>query len=175
MTMNPTPSDPTSKTVQGEAISEPPRIVTELFRLQDAEALFECRVRDMFGLRATDYAAIRYVAREESFGRTPRSRDLTLVLGITHPATSNLVDRLVDAGHLTRHPDPADGRGRTVHLTTDTRDLFDQANQDTWNTVRHALTTLSSRDQNKIADLFASITDALDHGGHHTNEPPSPS
>lgn len=168
MTTNPTPSDPATTDVVVEVSVAPSRIVTELFRLQDAEALFECRVRDIFGLRATDYAAIRYVAREESFGRTPRSRDLTLVLGITHPATSNLVDRLVDAGHLTRHPDPADGRGRTVHLTPDTRDLFDTANQDTWNTVQHALTTLSNRDQNKIADLFASITTALNHGGHNT-------
>lgn len=168
MTTNTTPSDPATTDVVVEVSVEPSRIVTELFRLQDAEALFECRVRDIFGLRATDYAAIRYVAREESFGRTPRSRDLTLVLGITHPATSNLVDRLVDAGHLTRHPDPADGRGRTVHLTPDTRDLFDTANRDTWNTVQHALTTLSNRDQKKVADLFASIATALNHGGHNT-------
>jgi DNA-binding MarR family transcriptional regulator len=90
------------------------------------------------------------------------------VLGITHPATSKLVDRLVDAGHLTRHPDPADGRGRTVHLTPGPRAAFDTANQDTWNTVQHALTTLSNRDQNRIADLFASITTALNHGGHNT-------
>lgn len=147
---------------------EPPRIVTELFRLQDAEALFECRVRDIFGLRATDYAAIRYVAREESFGRTPRSKDLTQVLGITHAATSSLVDRLVKAGHLTRHPDPADGRGRTVHLTPATRTTFDTANQDTWATVREALVSLSDRDQAKVATLFSIITAALDQGGTTT-------
>jgi len=163
--MSTTTTDLTSGPFSDRVVTVPARIVTELFRLQDAEALYDCRLRDILGLRSTDYAAVRYVAREESFGRTPRSKDLTQVLGITNAATTNLVDRLVAAGHLTRHPDPDDGRGRTVRLTPTTRDAFDTATGDTWAEVRHALSALSERDQNKIADLFDTISTALDRGG----------
>lgn len=144
----------------------PPRIVTELFRLQDSEALYDCRLRDILGLRATDYAAVRYIAREESFGRTPRSQDLTRVLGITNAATTSLVNRLVTAGHLTRHPDPDDGRGRTVRLTPTTHEAFTAATSATWADIHHALTSLSDRDQTKIADLFAAVTVTLGRGAH---------
>ncbi|NMO89461.1 MarR family transcriptional regulator [Actinomycetospora sp. TBRC 11914] len=66
-------------------------------------------------LRMIDLQAIDHVVTaEESLGPVELARRL----GIRSASASVLVDRLVDAGHLARVPDPDDGR-RTRLVATD--------------------------------------------------------
>ncbi len=49
--------------------------------------------------------------------RSARPRDLNPLLLISQPSLSRMIDRLVERGLVTKHPDPDDGRGIVVTLT----------------------------------------------------------
>lgn len=57
---------------------------------------------------------ILYIARA---GAAMRQRELAEALGIEGPSLVRLLDQLGAAGLIERHPDPSDGRAKTLHMT----------------------------------------------------------
>ena len=52
-----------------------------------------------------------------------RQRELAEIIGIEGPSLVRLLDQLCAAGLVERHPDPADGRAKTLHITQAGRQL----------------------------------------------------
>ena len=69
-----------------------------------------------------EYDVLFNLARQP--GRGSRLRDLNRHLLLTQPSVSRLVDRLVGRDLVTKQPDPDDGRGTIVTLTTTGYSLF---------------------------------------------------
>ena len=69
-----------------------------------------------------EYDVLFNLARQP--GRGSRLRDLNRHLLLTQPSVSRLVDRLVGRDLVTKQPDPADGRGTIVSLTTTGYSVF---------------------------------------------------
>lgn len=139
-------------------------IIAALYALQDAEALHRCRLRDLFGIGANDLSALQYIARLENVGRTARPRDITHTLGVTSAATTILLTRLVKRGLVTREPDPHDGRGQLLGLTTEARSTLRDAAGTSQHPLRQKLSTISDRDAKRVVALLAAVTLSLDQG-----------
>jgi len=61
-------------------------------------------------LRPNDFRALLYIMAAETGGQPMTSSDLSQRMGLSGPAITYLVDRLIGAGHIRRDDHPADRR-----------------------------------------------------------------
>ncbi|MFD3744068.1 MarR family winged helix-turn-helix transcriptional regulator [Nocardia sp. NPDC058633] len=66
-------------------------------------------------LRPNDFRALMHVATADAEGSPVSAGQLSKLMGVSAPAVTYLVERMIEAGHLERVPDPADRR--RVHLS----------------------------------------------------------
>ncbi|WAC66061.1 MarR family transcriptional regulator [Agrococcus sp. SL85] len=90
-----------------DAVAEPTRLLREL--LQSGTA-FEHAMRAELGVNATDLAAMEHLIAD---GPLPPG-ELSRRLAISTASTTVVIDRLVDAGHAHREPNPRDRRSVLV-------------------------------------------------------------
>jgi DNA-binding MarR family transcriptional regulator len=76
---------------------------------------------------------------------------------VTSGTMTNRVDRLTARALVERHPDPDDRRGVIVRLTPTGVRTVDSAFEALLAAEAHLLTTLSARDQKKLADLLRTL------------------
>lgn len=72
-------------------------------------------------LNETDMRAIRMIMRAQQRNEIVTPKDIARETGISSASTTKLVDRLVDAGHLTRAAHPSDRRTVSIRVTDRTR------------------------------------------------------
>jgi DNA-binding MarR family transcriptional regulator len=92
-----------------EAETRPPAFHDATMLLQDFLRLsdqFARRLGSELNVNATDYRAMEHLLRAGPLA----PGELARRLGITSAAVTTSVDRLVNRGHVTREPDPADRR-----------------------------------------------------------------
>jgi DNA-binding MarR family transcriptional regulator len=75
-------------------------------------------------LNSTDLRALRMMVVREQRGESVSPHELARTLLISTASTTKLIDRLVAAGHVERHPHPHDRRGRVLVLTEHARSEF---------------------------------------------------
>ena len=156
---------------------------------RDDEALVEAGVELLPVIARALFAAISNLGN--AYGLTPAQVKVLLHLG-THrqmtvgeiaaalncsmPAASELVDRLVDAGHLVRASDPTDRRRVLITATPDSERISSRLRAMRQAQVRYALGQLPSEDRpafiRSLEALIAGLTQAqgaLDSDGHNTS------
>ncbi|MEI7847910.1 MAG: MarR family transcriptional regulator [Chloroflexota bacterium] len=79
---------------------------------------------------------------------------------ITAAAASQLVDKLVQAGYLSRTEDPTDRRAKTLTLSTKGSDLIKQGNEQRYHWLDNLAETLSAQEQAKINEALTLLTNA---------------
>lgn len=72
-------------------------------------------------LGVSDVRATRFVMTACSEGVPVTPRDVARHLGLTTAATTTVLDRLVEAGHVERRPHPTDGRSKVLVVTDHAR------------------------------------------------------
>lgn len=77
-------------------------------------------------MHSTDLRALRMMVVREQRGESVSPHDLSKQLFISTASTTKLIDRLVAAGHVERHPHPRDRRARVLTLTPHARSEFSQ-------------------------------------------------
>ena len=82
---------------------------------------------------------------------------------VTSGTMTNRIDRLEAKGLVARVPDPHDGRGVQVVLTTDGRARVDAGLTDLLAHEREILSALSASDRDLLADLLRRLTLPFDH------------
>jgi DNA-binding MarR family transcriptional regulator len=70
---------------------------------------------------------------------------------------TNRIDRLEEKNLVARKPDPSDGRGVLVKLTTDGRNAVDAALTDLLERERILLAGISKADRTQLADVLRKI------------------
>lgn len=80
----------------------------------------------------------------------------------SYPTMTGIVDRLKDAGLVTRGDDPADRRKVVISLTRAGRDLLDRARNARRKRMVRALAHLSAQDRREFLRLLTSYLDALE-------------
>jgi DNA-binding MarR family transcriptional regulator len=86
--------------------------------------------------------------------------DISTHLGVTNAASSQLVDRLVQAGYLARREDPVDRRARQITLTDRGQALIEQAIDARRSWMETLTTTLSPERQEAIVQALILLTEA---------------
>src|SRR4051812_10303455 len=108
------------------------------------------RVFDAHGLSAADFAVIVTLARIDD-GDGVSQRRLMDELGLTSGTISVRIDRLVDAGLVTRRPDPESKRNTRIALTERGQELVERVIPAHLENERRLLTALSPAEQETLA------------------------
>ncbi len=110
----------------------------ELFTTLDRYLVNAVRVAlEPHRLHYNDFHALRSIA----LGRADTPSLLARVTGITLPATSELIDRLVGQGWVVRSPSPTDRRSYRLELTDSGRETYRGSS----GTIRQTMATLCER------------------------------
>lgn len=126
----------------------------------DTETLVDRAVQLLPVIGASLYSGISHLG--QAYRLTPAQVKVLLLLGsraqmtvgeiaaalaVSMPAASELVDRLVDAGHLVRTSDPTDRRKVLVAATPDARRIGVELRELRQDQVRHALNQLTPEER----------------------------
>jgi DNA-binding MarR family transcriptional regulator len=86
-----------------------------------------------------------------------RVTDFSSTLMLTSSGTTKRLDRLEQAGLISRAPDPQDRRGTLIALTDAGRELIDSVTEAHLATERRLLAALTGDEQRQLADLLRSL------------------
>jgi DNA-binding MarR family transcriptional regulator len=86
-----------------------------------------------------------------------RPTEFTSTLMLTSSGTTKRLDRLEQAGLITRGPDPEDRRGTLITLTAAGRKLIDAVTEAHMENERRLLSTLTEAEQRRLADLLRKL------------------
>jgi DNA-binding MarR family transcriptional regulator len=86
-----------------------------------------------------------------------RPTEFTGALMLTSSGTTKRLDRLEQAGLITREPDPDDRRGTLIGLTAAGQELIDTASEAHLNNERRLLSALTDADRRRLADLLRKL------------------
>lgn len=112
-------------------------------------------------LRPNDFRALMHVATAEAEGVPVTAGQLSKLMGVSAPAVTYLVERMIESGHLERVPDETDRRrvhlGYTDHGMSVAAGFFGPLSART----RAALADLPDSDLAAAHRVFVGITSAL--------------
>jgi DNA-binding MarR family transcriptional regulator len=86
-----------------------------------------------------------------------RPSEFTTTLMLTSSGTTKRLDRLEQAGLITRAPDPDDRRGTQIALTPAGRQLIDDVTAAHLDNERELLSSLTAAEQQQLADLLRKL------------------
>ncbi len=86
--------------------------------------------------------------------------------GISAAASSQLVDKLVNAGYLARAEDPDDRRAKFLTLSSAGAELIQRGNEERYSWLDHLSDRLSEQDQEKIREALVLLTNAAKEMEH---------
>ncbi|SDQ05740.1 MarR family winged helix-turn-helix transcriptional regulator [Microbacterium sp. cf332] len=128
-------------------------------RLGRAAASVDARLAATFarhGIDAATFDVLATLVRQGSpHELTPA--ELAADAMITSSAVAQRLNRLEALGYVTRHPDPADGRGKIVRLTTEGRGIVERVLPDHLATEHAVLATLTDPERDQLATLLARL------------------
>ncbi|MGH1362208.1 MAG: MarR family winged helix-turn-helix transcriptional regulator [Calditrichia bacterium] len=113
-----------------------------------------------FGMHYTDLDVLATLRRSGAPYRLTPTELLGSVL-LTSGAMTTLLNRLEKAGHITREPDPNDGRIKAVKLTAEGKALIDQAIKVRFQEATGSITELSSAESRQFEALLKKLMSAL--------------
>ena len=113
-------------------------------------------IAERHSLTFPQFIALSRVYRD---GPMPMS-DLTSRLGVTRGALTGLVDRLEEAGLMTRTPDEHDRRVTRLSLTPHARTIMATVEHDWRHEVQHWLSALDDETQNALSHGLNALLEA---------------
>jgi DNA-binding MarR family transcriptional regulator len=108
-----------------------------------------------FGLTLNQWRIISLLWAADSLSMSRLAHQAQIDRGIT----SRVVGTLIDSGHVKRSPDPQDGRGLVLELTTAGRELVEAVMPVAADRNRQLLSCLTKKE----AELFEGVLDKLTH------------
>ncbi|MGA7357006.1 MAG: MarR family transcriptional regulator [Candidatus Cybelea sp.] len=106
-------------------------------------------------------ASLRRSGRPYQLSPTQLYREMMLTSG----AMTNRIDRLEEAGLVSRRPDPQDRRGTLVRLTAKGKALIDAATSEHVANEERLLAGLSTREQLQLGELLRKLLLSLGDAG----------
>jgi DNA-binding MarR family transcriptional regulator len=113
--------------------------------------------RDVLGRAGETPAALVVIG----YGMGPSNEQLRRILGLSHPGSVRLVDRLVADGLVERRPGLRDKRAVALHLTEDGAIRREDLLQGRLAAIRPLLSPLTEAEQEAFADLLRKLLSAI--------------
>lgn len=112
------------ETAQGKELTE------SLLRLRRAEMLLDNRALHSTGLSTMEFNALRYLVQAKRDGRDMSPKDVIVMLNTSSATVTNVIERLVTRGYLTRVSHPTDRRAHYLVPTEPALHVVDGAYHD---------------------------------------------
>ncbi|MFD6395870.1 MarR family winged helix-turn-helix transcriptional regulator [Nocardia sp. NPDC060249] len=112
-------------------------------------------------LRPNDFRALMHVATAEAEGSPVSAGQLSKLMGVSAPAVTYLVERMIESGHLERAPDPADRRRVNLTYTDQGMSVAAGFFGPLGSRTRAALSALPDADLTAAHRVLISVTAAL--------------
>ncbi len=109
----------------------------------------------------TDFHALLHIMVAETAGTPLTLAQLRQRMDVSPAAITYLVDRMIDAGHIRREPDPADRRKTLLHYEKPGRALARSFFNPLGSELRSALAGLPDRDLAAAHRVFLAMVDAM--------------
>ncbi|MFV0451444.1 MAG: MarR family winged helix-turn-helix transcriptional regulator [Propioniciclava sp.] len=120
--------------------------------LTTASQIYTQHARVDLAMPRSDLAALGLLSQAESEGHPMTAGELSQRLGLTASATTALLDRLQQVGHLRRTRDPADGRRVIVEMTASAHEAGQRAFRPLMRSVSRELAAFTAQ---QLADATA--------------------
>jgi DNA-binding MarR family transcriptional regulator len=112
-------------------------------------------------LRPNDFRALMHVATADAEGSPVSAGQLSRLMGVSAPAVTYLVERMIESGHLARVPDPADRRRVNLTYTDQGMSVAAGFFGPLGSHTRAALSALPDSDLTAAHRVLVSVTAAL--------------
>ena len=137
------------------------RLSDAILAFRRAEHVQAERAQRDSGLSAVDLTALRYLVQGYRDGRNLSPKDLIVMLETSSATVTNVVERLVSSGDLTREQHPTDRRAHYLVPTEDAIKRVDRAFTAHHSAVVAAIDELAPTDAKTTADVILQLTDAV--------------
>lgn len=116
------------------------------------------RIMKPMGLTRSQWRVVVYLFRDDGLTQS----ELADLLGVGKVTVGGLIERLEQAGWVTRQSDPQDRRTRRVYLTDKGRAIEEEMLDKGSLLTRYTLHRLSKDEQNNLIDLLGAVKQELD-------------
>ena len=89
-------------------------------------------------------------------------QDLAEGLGVSSPTVSVSIRRLEEAGLITRHPDPEDGRATCLRLTKKSQAAFTETKRQMFLRMQWFLSHLTAEEQEQLLELMEKAVSGIE-------------
>ena len=138
------------------------RLSDAILALRRAERTQAERAQRESGLSALDLRALRYLVQGYRDGRDLSPKDLIVMLDTSSATVTNVVDRLVTRGDVTRVQHPTDRRAHHLVPTDDAIKRVDEAFTAHHAAIVAVIDESKPADAKIAADVILRMTDAVD-------------
>lgn len=157
------------KTESGKRLSD------ALLALRRAENAQADRALHSTRLGTLDFTALRYLVQAKRDNRDMSPKDVIVMLNTSSATVTNVIERLVARGYLTRVSHPRDRRAHYLVPTDAAVQLVDAAYHEHHSSIVRTIDTLSPADTEaaaKVLELIVSHLDSIAEGP--AEQPPAP-
>ncbi|MGA0568394.1 MarR family winged helix-turn-helix transcriptional regulator [Rathayibacter sp. KR2-224] len=144
------------ETAEGKALTE------ALLRLRRAEFLLANRALESTGLSSLEFNALRYLVQARRDGRDMSPKDVIVMLNTSSATVTNVIERLVTRGYLTRVSHPSDRRAHYLVPTEPAVHLVDSAYHDHHAAIVDVVNELDAMDLATACAVVNKIVERLD-------------
>ncbi|QKJ18606.1 MarR family winged helix-turn-helix transcriptional regulator [Microbacterium hominis] len=138
------------------------KLSAAILRLRSSERIQAERAQRASGLSSVDLLALRYLVQGWRDERRLSPKDLIFMLDTSSATVTNVVERLVKRGYVTREQHPTDRRAHFLLPTEDAVDCVDQAYSGRDSAVVGVIDGLTDAEAEIATDVIARLASALD-------------
>ena len=138
------------------------RLSRAILHFRNAERIQAEHAQRLSGLSSLDLAAIRYLVQGYRDQRDLSPKDLIVMLDTSSATVTNVVERLVERGYLTRVQHPTDRRAHYLVPTEEAVRRVDEAYESHHSALVDVIETLSPEQAKAAADVITHLADSLD-------------
>lgn len=143
-------------TAEGKGLTE------ALLRLRRTEMLLGNRALHATGLSTMEFNALRYLVQAKRDGRDMSPKDVIVMLNTSSATVTNVIERLVTRGYLTRVDHPSDRRAHYLVPTEPAIHLVDGAYHDHHSAIVEVINELDRSDVATASAVVNKIVERLD-------------
>lgn len=144
------------ETSEGKSLTE------ALLGLRRAERLLGSRALHSTGLSTMEFGALRYLVQAQRDGRDMSPKDVIVMLNTSSATVTNVIERLVTRGYLTRVRHPTDRRAHYLVPTEPAIHLVDGAYHDHHSAMVEVIDGLDPSDVATASRVVNKIVERLD-------------
>lgn len=133
--------------------------ILRLYHAERAQAEYALRASNLSNV---DLTALRYLVQADRDRRDISPKDLIVMLDTSSATVTNVIERLVRRGYVTRVSHPTDRRAHYLTPTAEAIRRVDDAFEAHHSAMVRAIDQLSAEDAECAADVIARVVDALD-------------